>query len=394
MKKPAPPLGDLRVDDFMRRHWQRRPRLFRAAFPGFVAPVMPQDLFEIASRDEVESRLVSGTGRRWRLEHGPFDAGRLPLRARRNWTLLVQGMDLHDDSVHALLSRFRFVADARLDDLMISYAVDGGGVGPHLDSYDVFLIQAQGRRRWRIAPPGDDALVPGMPLKILANFAPTEEWVLEPGDMLYLPPNWAHEGVAIGECMTFSVGFRAPSRRELLAAWLADCADSPPGGPDPRYGDAGTSATARPGEIPEAMQARLTRWLRDWRPGEAELGDFVGRFLTEPKPNVFFEAPARMPSPERFCDRALREGVRVDRRTRIGYRGTRLFVNGESLPMPVGQRALLRRLADARVLEPDSLDNLAGRTLAVDTLHGWHEAGWIHLGVRSDDARARSRLLR
>ena len=379
MKTPAPPLGGLAVEDFMRRHWQRRPRLFRNAFPGFVPPVAPADLFALAASDEVESRLISGTGRRWRLEHGPFEPGRLPLRARRNWTLLVQGMDLHDDAVNALMSRFRFVADARLDDLMISYAVDGGGVGPHLDSYDVFLIQAHGRRRWRIAPPGDDTLVPGMPLKILANFTPTEEWVLEPGDMLYLPPNWAHDGVALGDCMTFSVGYRAPSRHELLAAWLADCADAPPDGRDPRYGDAGTAPTARPGEIPAAMQSTLAGWLRDWRPSEARIDDFIGRFLTEPKPNVFFEPPTRAATPEAFAKAAARRGLRADRRTRMSYRGARFFVNGESVAVPTRQRALLRRLADARMLDATHLAGETAGQLLADTLHGWYEAGWIHL---------------
>jgi 50S ribosomal protein L16 3-hydroxylase len=370
----------------MRLHWQRKPLLIRAAFPAFVSPVVPQDLFALAAREGIESRLISGTGRRWKLEHGPFDPDRLPLAARRNWTLLVQGMDLHDDAVHELLSRFRFIADARLDDLMISYAVDGGGVGPHLDSYDVFLIQAHGRRRWRISPPGDDALVPGMPLKILANFTPTEEWVLEPGDMLYLPPNWAHEGVAIGECMTFSVGFRAPSRHELLSAWLADCADETPTGPDPRYGDAGAKPTTRPGQIPATMHDTLSGWLRGWKPSNARIDDFIGRFLTEPKRDVWFEPPERAPSPRAFASAAIRRGVRADRRTRMSYRRGLFFINGESFVATDEARTLARNLADDRELPPEVLGSDEARALLEGPLADWHAAGWIHLGRRATRA--------
>ena len=237
MRGQPPPLGGLSVDQFMRRHWQREPLLVRNALPGFVAPVQPARLFELAASEDAQSRLVTATGGRWRLTHGPIDPDSLPPLTRARWTLLVQGVDTLDDSVRGLLDRFRFVADARLDDLMISYATDGGGVGPHLDSYDVFLIQAHGRRRWRVGPPCADDIQPGLPLKILSRFEPDREWVLEPGDMLYLPPKWAHDGVALGPCMTYSVGFRAPSRHELLCAFLADAADCPPDGPDARYRD-------------------------------------------------------------------------------------------------------------------------------------------------------------
>lgn len=376
-----PPLGDLDASAFMRSYWQRKPLLIRGAFPGFVPPVKPEDLFALAAREGVESRLISGTGRRWKLEHGPFEAARLPLAARRNWTLLVQGVDLHDDAVHALLSRFRFIADARLDDLMISYAVDGGGVGPHLDSYDVFLIQAHGRRRWRVAPPGDDTLVPGMPLKILANFTPTEEWVLEPGDMLYLPPNWAHDGVAEGECMTFSVGFRAPSRHELLSAWFADCADEIPSGPDPRYGDAGAKPTTRPGRIPPAMRDTLADWLRSWKPSSAHIDDFIGRFLTEPKPSVWFEPPERPLSPRAFASAAIRRGVRADRRTRMSYRGGLFFINGESFESSDEARTLTGVFADSRELAAGTLGSDEARELLEGPLADWYTAGWIHLGT-------------
>ena len=218
-------LGNLTPSQFMRRYWQKKPLLIRQAIPNVEAPLSRDELFELADQDEVEARLITHFRNKWQLEHGPFAPDELPSVKQRAWTLLVQGVDLHDDRARALLDRFRFVPDARLDDLMISYATDGGGVGPHFDSYDVFLLQVHGKRRWRISAQRDLSLRPGVPLKVLQHFEPEEEWVLEPGDMLYLPPHIAHDGVAEGECMTCSIGFRAPSASELTAQFLYHLAE-------------------------------------------------------------------------------------------------------------------------------------------------------------------------
>ena len=193
-----PLLGGLSPQQFMSRHWQKKPLLVRGAVPDFQPLLSRSELFALSGREEVESRLVAQTRGGWSFRRGPFQRRALPPLSRPGWTLLVQGVDLHDDRAHELLSRFRFVPQARLDDLMISYASDGGGVGPHFDSYDVFLLQAQGRRRWRIGRQYDLTLRDDLPLKVLANFEPEEECVLEPGDMLYLPPLYAHDGVASG----------------------------------------------------------------------------------------------------------------------------------------------------------------------------------------------------
>lgn len=370
------PLGSVGVARFMRDYWQRQPLLVRQALPALQPPLDADALLALAGRDEVESRLVSAFGGRWRLRHGPFEAGAVPNLRRRRWTLLVQGVDLHDERAHALLERFRFVPDARLDDLMISLASDAGGVGPHVDSYDVFLVQAWGRRRWRIGWPASRALVPGLPLKVLARFEPQHEFVLEPGDMLYLPPGWAHDGIAVGPCMTCSIGFRAPSRREFLSAFLADAAESP-AGPDPRFGDAGRRPVSRPAQVPEDLRAQLARWAHGWRPGPAMLDDFIGRFLTEPKPQVWFErAPAT--SAARFAARAARVGLRLDRRTRIAYRRTQVFVNGERFEA-AGATAWLRALADRRRLDPASAARAVAEPRCAALLLEWHEAGWLHL---------------
>ena len=224
--QPIALLGGLSPQQFMKRHWEKKPLLVRQAIPGFSPLLERAELFDLAQGDAVESRLISQADRRgkpgWQFKSGPFARRSLPPLKQPNWTLLLQGMDLHHAGVHQLMQQFRFVPDARLDDVMISYATDGGGVGPHFDSYDVFLLQAHGQRRWRYGRQKDMSLVPGMPLKILSNFVPEFDEVLNPGDMLYLPPRYAHDGVAVGECMTYSIGFRSPNRGELAREILRE----------------------------------------------------------------------------------------------------------------------------------------------------------------------------
>ncbi len=184
-------LGGLSPQQFMSRYWQKKPLLIRQAVPGVKPPIDRPTLFDLAAQDDVESRLiVQKNSGDWSLRHGPVARRSLPKLSQSGWTLLVQGLDLHVPAAHELLNQFRFVPEARLDDVMISYATDGGGVGPHYDSYDVFLLQVHGRRRWRVGPLKDASLCPDVPLKILSNFEPEYEWLLEPGDMLYLPPMW------------------------------------------------------------------------------------------------------------------------------------------------------------------------------------------------------------
>lgn len=375
-------LGGLSAAAFMKRHWHRKPLLVRAAVelpraapPASraragrgLSPVSRSELFELASREDVESRLVVHEGRRWRMRTGPLPRAALPRLAQPQWTLLVQGVDLHVPAARELLERFRFVPDARLDDLMVSYATEGGGVGPHLDSYDVFLLQVQGRRRWRYGPARDTTLVEGVPLKLLRHFEPEEEQVLEPGDMLYLPPGYAHDGVAVdGECMTCSIGFRAPSRGELAREVLQRTLDAfEPEAHDLLYRDPSQPATAHPGAIPPALQRfaadAVARLLR-------ETGDFevaLGEVLSEPKSHVWFE-PGAPWSPG--------EGVRLAARSIMLHDAGHIYLNGESFAARGRDLALMRTLSDERRLSARDLARLSSP--ARDLLQEWLEAGWL-----------------
>ena len=371
VQQALPLLGGLSPAQFMRRHWQKKPLLVRQAWPGVQPPISRSARFDLASAEGVESRLLSRFGADWRLRHGPLARRALPPIKQADWTLLVQGLDLHWQPAHDMLQCFRFVPEARLDDLMISYASDGGGVGPHLDSYDVFLLQVQGRRRWRIGPVADRSLVPGLPVRILANFQPTEEWLLEPGDMLYLPPLWGHDGVAQGECMTCSIGFRAPTAVSLaqeLLHQVADHLEAPDRG-DTLYRDAGQPATGQPGRLPAhlARFARdaLDRALRD----PLALDHALGILMTEPKPRVWFDAGGQW---------AAGQGLRLDRRSRMLYDDQHVFINGEAFRAAGRDARLMMQLADQRQLDAAEAARLnpPARTL----LGEWVAAGWLHAG--------------
>jgi 50S ribosomal protein L16 3-hydroxylase len=363
----TPLLGGLSPQDFMRRHWQKKPLLVRRALPEVAPPLARSELFALAAREGVESRLVEKRAAGWTLRHGPFARRQLPPLNQAAWTLLVQGVDLHVDAAHELLARFRFAPEARLDDLMISYATDGGGVGPHFDSYDVFLLQVQGQRRWRIGRMADATLQPDVPLKILAAFEPEQEFLLSAGDMLYLPPRWAHDGVAVGECMTCSIGFRAPHRTEAGREVLQRLLDEDPPDVDALYRDASQIATSAPGRIPAALQAFAIDAVARLVGDPDALSRALGEWLSEPKPSVCFDGGEAG---------VAGAAVRLDRRTRMLYDDHHVFINGESFRAGGRDATLMQRLADRRGLQPDEVRRLSKP--AARLLDDWVCAGWLH----------------
>ncbi|VTU30711.1 50S ribosomal protein L16 arginine hydroxylase [Variovorax sp. PBS-H4] len=375
IERPLALLGGLSASQFMRRHWQKKPLLVRQAVPGMVPPMDREALFSLAGREEVESRLIRHGKSGWTLKHGPFARRALPSPKQAAWTLLIQGVDQHDQRVHELLQQFRFVPDVRLDDLMISYASDTGGVGAHFDSYDVFLLQAHGRRRWSIGRQRDLRLEPGLPLKILAHFEPEQSFVLEPGDMLYLPPRYAHDGVAEGsDCMTYSIGLRAPAAAPLGADLLARIAEAQaellqdaPAVSAAHYKDPAQPAVATPAEMPPALQAFAREAVLSALRDPDAIDRALGESMTEPKPTVWFEQgepPVEL------------SAVSLDRRTRMLYDARHLYINGESFRASGRDARLMRRLADQRALTPRELATASEDARAL--LKDWCEAGWLH----------------
>ncbi|NUZ05033.1 cupin domain-containing protein [Piscinibacter koreensis] len=366
-------LGGLAPRTFMRRHWQKAPLLVRQAITDLAELPDRDALFELAGRDGVDARLVV-RGARWRVRQGPFAPGTLPSPSKAGWTVLVNAVDEHSDAARALLDRFRFIPDARVDDLMLSYATDSGGVGPHVDSYDVFLLQLHGTRHWRIGPVADPALEPGLPLKILATFEPTAEWRLEPGDMLYLPPGWGHDGIAEGECITASIGFRAPSRNALANELIERMLDAAEDDDDAAYDDPAQPATVEPARVPERL-ARFADAAIERLVGDAEArACALGEILSEPRPSAVFE-PGR---PPRRGTARLRNPVQLDRRTRMLYDDWHVFINGESFRAAGRDARLMRALADHRELVSAQVAALSdeARTLLDD----WIAHGWVKLG--------------
>lgn len=390
LDQPLDLLGGISPETFMSRYWQRKPLLIRQAIPGFKPPESIASLKKLARRDDVESRLIWREQGEWQMENGPF--ARLPKVNQPDWTLLVQSVDLHSDAVAELLQRFRFVPDARLDDIMISVASNGGGVGPHFDSYDVFLLQAAGKRHWRYGRQKDLSLEPDLPLKILSRFEPEFEAVLEPGDMLYLPPQAAHDGVAVGDdCMTISIGFRAPTQAALARGLLEAAADQAMarvgllGGPygepalpgarlDGIYRDPGQGATGTPAALPDALVEATLATLAKIRFDDALASRFLGCWLTEPSQMAVFDSPDE---PEDVEDSWPAGGRLVlDRRSRMLYRGKQLFINGETAMVPAD--AALKKLADARSL--DCADPVCKKLSdeARSCLADWLDSGWLH----------------
>lgn len=372
-RQPMTLLGGLTAAQFMRRHWQKQPLLVRQALPDLKPPMTVTALKKLSRQDDVESRLIWRDGPSWAMKSGPL--ARLPAKTKPDWTLLVQSVDLHNEQAADLLYRFNFVPSARLDDLMISIASTGGGVGPHFDSYDVFLIQAQGRRRWRFSQQKDLSLVDDLPLKILSNFEPEYDVVLEPGDMLYLPPNAAHDGVAVDDdCMTLSVGFKAPTgtmmAQRLLEAAADDIALTAPATLMRPFTDPNQSAVSDPAALPEHLLKAALASVARINVTPALAAESMGCWLTEPNQLARFEPSDQTLDPDRIGE------LRLDRRTRLIYWKQRLFINGE--PADVPATALLKRLANDRKI---TLDNRTQRRLRPDiyeTLEQWLVDGWVH----------------
>jgi 50S ribosomal protein L16 3-hydroxylase len=393
--------GKLNVEQFKAKHWQKKPLLVRAALATPEALISTQDLLTLSQNGRCEARLITRSkNNAWQLSHGPFNvgpSGKSPFPKKSPWTVLVQGVDTVNQPIHELMCSFRFAGDALLDDVMISYASDGGGVGPHLDSYDVFLIQLHGSRQWRISPPKGTSpeFEESLPVKILKSFTPTQEWLLEPGDMIYLPAGWGHDGVAVGACMTASVGFRAPSRNEWLNAYLDDLSDSLEDilSPTPKRLKLPPTKTPQPNKRPAQLNSAIPEQFGNWvdelmgkgvaqKPAtKAHVRELAGRFLTDPKNQTTFSIPAKPISELTFKKRLVEKGVRLSLASRCLYSKAPsvFFLNGESFSVSANQLKVLARLADEKLLLGSGLEPNALDTDLIESLYQWYENGWISI---------------
>jgi len=374
------PLGDLSVKKFLSQHWQQRPLLVRQAFAkgsGF-APLTNAEILQLASYDEAEARSISHQNKIWTLEHGPFTRQRIrALRKVTNdlspredtWTVLIQDTQHFSHEAHRLLSNFAFLPYARIDDLMVSYAVKGGGVGPHVDSYDVFLLQGSGRRRWRISSQRDHTLVDGAPMKILKRFKAEQEWVLEEGDMLYLPPGFAHHGIAeTDECVTWSIGFRAPSDQELLDAFLDQQRDTLC--LEGRYRDPNRQLAQEPAFIDSNLRRKPATGFTNALEHALKpslVARFIGEYLTATKAHVEFIPPSPRLSLASFERSASKQGVGLDLRSRMLFDDENFYMNGRALvfdgALTESEHSRLRDLANSRRLHAHQLNSRLIRRL-------------------------------
>lgn len=380
-------LGGISPHAFMRDYWQKKPLLVRGAIPAFAlakentisldSPIPAKTLFTMAGNEDIESRLIQSSP--WSFTEGPMQKKQIPSLESKNWTLLLQGMEAKHPAAKKVLSWFRFIPDARLDDLMISIAGLGGGVGPHFDSYDVFLIQMSGRRRWQISEQKDLTLNPNLPLKILQRFKPEHTWDLLPGDMLYLPPHIAHDGVALDAgCQTWSVGFRSATYKELLQEGLWRLAESLEDIPElnEHFSDPRQLATSSPEKLPAELIKQIELKLKGLQLNKtSQFLPGIAAYLSEPKAQAYFEAPKTPLNLREFQSAIQKQVLKPDPQSRLITLGSTVYCNGED--MTIGQSALTQKawldLASKQLIKNTRLPKPGSK----NSLFEAYCAGWL-----------------
>jgi len=383
-------LGGLTPTQFLADYWQKKPLLIKNAIPDFQGLLSPEELAGLACEDEVQSRIVEQINNKWHASHGPFDDAdfaKLPEQPdpKHRWTLLVQSVNHYLPEASQLLQQFDFIPHARLDDLMVSYAPDGGGVGPHFDSYDVFLLQGQGKRLWRISEQTDLSLVEGAPLRILKNFDTVQEWVVEAGDMLYLPPHLAHWGIAVSDgkvdCMTYSIGFRAPKNQELATEFLGFMQDKMNQDQITLagiYQDADLTLQDHPAEISYAMIGKVAEILQKIQWSNSDVAEFLGTYLSDPKADVVFDTNKKIPI-RTFNEKLAKHGIALDLKSQMLFADDNFYLNGEAATFTGKSATILKKLADSRQLVVGDLNQI--KTIneeLLQHLYDWYIAGYLY----------------
>lgn len=395
MNTPLQLLNNLTPSQFLAEYWQKKPLLIKNAIPGFEGLLSPDELAGLACEDDVQSRIVEYIKGEWHASHGPFDDtdfARLPEKPTKdhNWTLLVQSVNHYLPEAATLLQQFDFIPHARLDDLMVSYAPDGGGVGPHFDSYDVFLLQGQGKRLWRISEQTDLSLIEGAPLRILKNFDTVQEWLLEAGDMLYLPPHLAHWGIAVSDkkpdgdvdCMTYSIGFRAPKNQELATEFLGFMQDRLNQDKlvlDGIYQDADLTLQNHPAEISREMISKVSVNLQKIKWSDDVVAEFLGTYLSDPKADVVFDRHKKL-TMRVFSEKLLKHGIALDLKSQMLFFDDNFFMNGEIAKFSDESASVLKALADKRhIVANDFSAYKIQDAQLLQQLYDWYIAGYLDL---------------
>ena len=374
MTKPLALLNHLTPAQFLAEYWQKKPLLIRGAIPDFTGLLSPNELAGLACEEDVQARIIKQKKSKWSVVQSPFDEAVFAKLPKSDWTLLVQSVNHYLPKAADLLAMFNFIPHARLDDLMVSYAPTGGGVGAHVDSYDVFLLQGSGKRKWQISTQTDLSLVDGAPIKILQNFKAEQEWTLKAGDMLYLPPQIAHWGVSESDdCMTYSIGFRAPKTQELQHEFLSYLQDNISA--DGLYADADLTLQNHPAEISADMVKKVSATLQKITWDKNYVADFLGKYLTEPKPDVMFE-PNKTISIVEFAKKMAKKNLQLSLKSQMLFTQNAFYLNGEKLSVPTELSVCMRELADKRYLATLSLPPNTHALLA-ETLHAHYLAGFI-----------------
>jgi 50S ribosomal protein L16 3-hydroxylase len=369
-------LNNLTPSQFLAEYWQKKPLLIRQAYPSFKGFLTPDELAGLACEEEVQSRIVIKHNERWAVKHSPFDEKTFSTLPNKDWSLLVQSVNHHLPEAAKLLSDFNFIPNARLDDLMVSYAPTGGSVGPHTDAYDVFLLQGSGKRRWKLNTQPNLSLIDDAPLAILAQFETEFEWVLEPGDMLYLPPNIAHFGVAEDdECMTYSIGFRSPKKQELTHAFLEFLQDNLQ--VEGLYQDPDLPFQEHPAEITQHMIDKVDIMLQSIRWDKVVVSDFLARYISEPKADIVFIPPKKI-SFKLFMNKLSKTSLELDLKSQFMFYQNHFYMNGESLTVSPIIVKYMKVFADTRCLDTSKLNKQQLEAIA-HSLHSAWNAGYVHI---------------
>ncbi len=350
-------LGKTSVNDFLKNYWQKKPLLIKNAIPNFVSPITESDLFIIAQNEEAVSRLIEHKQGIWQVKYGPFKKSDLPKKTNIPWTILVQNINHYFPFAESFLNLFKFIPYARLDDLMISYATKKGSVGPHFDSYDVFLFQAQGAREWKISDQKKFTLDKQSSIKIITNFKSKNSWVLKPGDMLYLPPNIGHWGISQSDdCVTYSIGFRAPGTFEIQSKFLDFIQDHLITNENEIYKDPNLTPQKNPAEISSNMTKEMRNIVDRLRWDKSSINHFIGQLLSEPIENSIFETRKPL-SLKAFEKSIVHKTLRLNSKTRMLFIKNNFYINGEFIKIDKKYTSFLKELANDREISLESTLN-------------------------------------